>query len=205
MTEVKYVCSNGLSIHDLTRRSTYDDIGYSIRIYTFNSRPHKEVDKCHYITYMNRESFNSRPHKEVDNQIKISIISIILSIHDLTRRSTWTVPGRVQTRIFFQFTTSQGGRRQIPTIIANICIHYSLFCINLSFLHYFIFNFRITFPLCGSHIRCESLDIFCPLHIRTKELSSQSHQNRVLFQYVPLCFYTYLLDYKTADCPLPYL
>ena len=105
----------------------------------------------------------------------------------------------------FQFTTSHGGRQQISTIIANICIHYSLFCINLSFLHYFIFNFRITFPLCSSHIRCESLDIFCPLHIRTKELSSQSHQNRVLFQYVPLCFYTYLLDYKTADCPLPCL
>ena len=127
-----------------------------------------------------------------------------LSIHDLTRRSTILLVV-IRSGRPFQFTTSQGGRRQIPTIIANICIHYSLFCINLSFLHYFIFNFRITFPLCGSHIRCESLDIFCPLHIRTKELSSQSHQNRVLFQYVPLCFYTYLLDYKTADCPLPYL
>ena len=132
---------------------------------------------------LNCLSFNSRPHTEVD------VLIIYLT--------TWTN--------IFQFTTSHGGRQQISTIIANICIHYSLFCINLSFLHYFIFNFRITFPLCSSHIRCESLDIFCPLHIRTKELSSQSHQNRVLFQYVPLCFYTYLLDYKTADCPLPCL
>ena len=108
-------------------------------------------------------------------------------------------------RNFFQFTTSQGGRQQISTIIANICIHYSLFYTNRSFLHYFIFKFRIPLPLCDSYIRCESLDIFCLLHIRTKELSSQSHQNWVLFQYAPLCFYTYLPNYKIADCPFPCL
>ena len=54
--------------------------------------------------------FNSRPHKEVDNRRNTQTYRSIISIHDLTRRSTdvWTL-----RRLFhgqFQFTTSQGGR-----------------------------------------------------------------------------------------------
>ena len=119
-----------------------------------------------------------------------------------TRKCRSTV---VRKSPFFQFTTSQGGRQQIPTNIANICINSSLFCTPHPFLHTFILQFRITFPLCYSYIQCESLGIFCPLYIRTKELTAQSHQNWALFQYAPLCFYTYLPDYKIADCPIPCL
>ena len=114
-------------------------------------------------------------------------------------------PGKYYNLMAFQFTTSQGGRQQIPTNIANICINSSLFCTPHPFLHTFILQFRITFPLCYSYIQCESLGIFCPLYIRTKELTAQSHQNWALFQYAPLCFYTYLPDYKIADCPIPCL
>ena len=56
----------GLSIHDLTRRSTRE-LGLTPSSYrTFNPRPHKEVD------------LGSDPKRS----------GIILSIHDLTRRST---------------------------------------------------------------------------------------------------------------------
>ena len=155
----------------------------SIKFKTFNSRPHKEVDAAFAVSPPNPCTFNSRPHKEVD-QFKV---------------------GRVTVTDPFQFTTSQGGRQQIPTNIANICINSSLFCTPHPFLHTFILQFRITFPLCYSYIQCESLGIFCPLYIRTKELTAQSHQNWALFQYAPLCFYTYLPDYKIADCPIPCL
>ena len=128
-------------------------------------------------------SFNSRPHEEVDPR-----------------------PKRYCPRVhFFQFTTSRGGRQQISTIIVNIRIHYSLFCTNHSFLNLFSSKFSITFSLFISYIWCESLYIFCSLHIRTKKLTLQSHQSWALFQYAPLCFYTYLPDYKIADYPLPCL
>ena len=94
-----------LSTHDLTRRST-----------TVFER----------ISFMKR-SFNSRPHKEVDlASAKVRVYSV-LSTHDLTRRSTRGKHKDGEYRITFQLTTSQGGRQQISTIIANICIHYSLF------------------------------------------------------------------------------
>ena len=121
-----------LSIHDLTRRSTFYRTVSSLAARSFNSRPHKEVDVSvslpHSLPYifqfttsqggrpefevvrsvrcpfnsrphkevdlrrasciLKQDSFNSRPHKEVDttgtNAQRISI----LSIHDLTRRST---------------------------------------------------------------------------------------------------------------------
>ena len=176
-----YKCK--LSTHDLTRRSTYlVSVFYVIDILSTHDLTRRStligVDNLIFD-----KSFNSRPHTEVD-------VFAYCKESDLQA---------------FQLTTSHGGRQQIPTIIANICIHYSLFYIKLSFLHYFIFNFRINFLLCGSHIRCESPAILCPLHIRTKELTSQSHQSWALFQYAPLCFYTYLPGYKIADCLLPCL
>ncbi len=54
-------------------------------------------------------SFNSRPHKEVDEGASLTHSDIVLSIHDLTRRSTLISPDLPETG-FFQFTTSQGGR-----------------------------------------------------------------------------------------------
>ena len=54
--------------------------------------------------------FNSRPHKEVDSFLKCFLVSnLILSIHDLTRRST-TKHQLTAPNGSFQFTTSQGGR-----------------------------------------------------------------------------------------------
>ncbi len=55
-------------------------------------------------------SFNSRPHKEVDRRLKAFSVRFDLSIHDLTRRST-TAIRKHGNALNFQFTTSQGGRR----------------------------------------------------------------------------------------------
>ena len=55
-----------LSIHDLTRRSTEPSSPPSPPSATFNSRPHKEVDKKKMAARAAEETFNSRPHKEVD-------------------------------------------------------------------------------------------------------------------------------------------
>ena len=55
----------------------------------FNSRPHKEVDPELADRKAVECSFNSRPHKEVDEILPPAPHSVfILSIHDLTRRST---------------------------------------------------------------------------------------------------------------------
>ena len=58
---------------------------------------------------MDKRPFNSRPHKEVDSTGLNTSMCRILSIHDLTRRSTMIQP--CSKKLFvFQFTTSQGGR-----------------------------------------------------------------------------------------------
>ena len=83
------------------------------------------------VAMEDRETFNSRPHKEVDRKNFYEFYAPILSIHDLTRRSTIIKPivvlrfclsihdlTRRSTRqsissarsVLFQFTTSQGGR-----------------------------------------------------------------------------------------------
>ena len=58
--------THGLSIHDLTRRSTILSSRSEENCWSFNSRPHKEVDYYGGNTYGLCWSFNSRPHKEVD-------------------------------------------------------------------------------------------------------------------------------------------
>ena len=83
----------------------------SARLHPFNSRPHKEVDREDLSTRLLSYPFNSRPHKEVDLQdgarfssskifqfttsqggrhmwVIYAVARLILSIHDLTRRST---------------------------------------------------------------------------------------------------------------------
>ena len=76
----------------------------------FNSRPHKEVDNGKPGTYSGRNPFNSRPHKEVDQLI---IVSQILQ-QPFNSRPHKEVDLRL-TKFsnecsIFQFTTSQGGR-----------------------------------------------------------------------------------------------
>ena len=103
-----------LSIHDLTRRSTVYILFLSMITLSFNSRPHKEVDTIEppsfpgtasfnsrphkevdqlcIATSGRQEPFNSRPHKEVDLNRSCHTMSMELSIHDLTRRSTFLLP-----------------------------------------------------------------------------------------------------------------
>ena len=121
-----------LSIHDLTRRSTRLTPEDQSEARPFNSRPHKEVDPHFPPRNTAFNSFNSRPHKEVDGENGQTSYLHILSIHDLTRRSTPTFLRQTPHLILsihdltrrstqktarqaictsFQFTTSQGGRR----------------------------------------------------------------------------------------------
>ena len=98
-----------ISTHDLTRRSTViSDMGQWYNIFQlttsrggrlhqrqlpqsyfyFNSRPHEEVDRYSGCTITDNENFNSRPHEEVDDWRLMLLFRIIISTHDLTRRST---------------------------------------------------------------------------------------------------------------------
>ena len=100
-----------LSIHDLTKRSTSTSEKSTDRVSSFNSRPHEEVDVSLGVKKYQSISFNSRPHEEVDvfRDCKCRR-DRQLSIHDLTKRSTYTA-GEYSRRIhLFQFTTSRRGR-----------------------------------------------------------------------------------------------
>ena len=77
-----------LSIHDLTRRSTFPIIFFDApRDFQFTtSRGGRRTIR---MGTRSRATFNSRPHEEVDVSVTADDISIRdLSIHDLTRRST---------------------------------------------------------------------------------------------------------------------
>ena len=54
----------------------------------FNSRPHEEVDMCTSALRAACRCFNSRPHEEVDQGDGPDRKQIIVSTHDLTKRST---------------------------------------------------------------------------------------------------------------------
>ena len=111
-----------LSIHDLTRRSTRHSSTPAGRPGPFNSRPHKEVDIAAcccmgvYVVFQFTTSQGGRHRNFCD-----ALHTLNLSIHDLTRRSTYyeTEPG--SDRIIFQFTTSQGGRRKYTDMYLNYC------------------------------------------------------------------------------------
>ena len=77
-----------LSTHDLTKRSTP-----FIRI-------------TPYLVY----SFNSRPHEEVDGSVSRTLQEGNLSTHDLTKRSTLLKVGLRLLLQIFQLTTSRRGR-----------------------------------------------------------------------------------------------
>ena len=97
------------SMHGLTMRSTYTFRLYGMFSKSFNSRPHKEVDRSRSRPRRNCGSFNSRPHKEVDAICADFPSDRVLSTHDLTRRSTRR-DGEWVDLWTFQLTTSQGGR-----------------------------------------------------------------------------------------------
>ena len=70
------------------------------------------------------KSFNSRPLKEVDDKKDWTRFKLtLLSIHDLSRRSTIPLISVPHNHPIFQFTTSQGGRPflsyQYPTNIQS--------------------------------------------------------------------------------------
>ena len=60
---------------------------YTFQFTTSQGGRHIQVFSSYY-----GENFNSRPHKEVDQSHYLPSCSIRISIHDLTRRSTMTIP-----------------------------------------------------------------------------------------------------------------
>ena len=61
-------------------------------LFPFNSRPHEEVDMSTNARFKVIRTFNSRPHDEVDIKNGGNLSDAArLSIHDLTRRSTWFI------------------------------------------------------------------------------------------------------------------
>ena len=87
-----------LSTHDLTKRSTSP--AYSARISsTFQlttSRRGRQISGMDAVQYF---SFNSRPHEEVDRHGQPARHGGGLSTHDLTKRSTWEHGGVYITQI----------------------------------------------------------------------------------------------------------
>ena len=92
-----------LSIHDLTRRSTFPLGQKCYNTAPFNSRPHKEVDfnrRRHYRFYaLSIHDLTRRSTPRVD----IPPIVLGLSIHDLTRRST--PPGSILGPLYPPFNS----------------------------------------------------------------------------------------------------
>ena len=85
--------------------------------YTFNSRPHKEVDRSDQVCLDLIQAFNSRPHKEVDAFCNTFIAeNIHLSIHDLTRRST---KGRNALREYYILSIHDLTRRSTKKCISG--------------------------------------------------------------------------------------
>ena len=78
----------GVSIHDLSKRSTNS---------SNNSKP-------------DSRSFNSRPLEEVDRRCAGRECKPDVSIHDLSKRSTCARSGSRKDHLSFQFTTSRRGR-----------------------------------------------------------------------------------------------
>ena len=112
-----------LSIHDLSRRSTFPVLSRTHQYPSFNSRPLKEVDRQRPDTKEHQKPFNSRPLKEVDLALpRNTVLSWIFQF-------TTSQGGRhlrydiATLGVFFQFTTSQGGR----PLFGSICVDATVF------------------------------------------------------------------------------
>ena len=91
-----------LSIHDLTRRSTFFPQSKPYPALPFNSRPHKEVDGQHCTGCADPAALSIHDLTRRSTRVNMSLIDTIsLSIHDLTRRST-----NVQDYIIQEFKLS---------------------------------------------------------------------------------------------------
>ena len=134
--------SQQISIHDLTRRSTQCiapflismlfqfttsqggrliEIPLMLGILVFQFTTSQGGRPARRALRPPEQYFNSRPHKEVDVLFDSTICSKLISIHDLTRRST--IPKASDNLpATFQFTTSQGGRQDIETAYMIIII-----------------------------------------------------------------------------------
>ena len=109
------IAKSSLSIHALTRRSTVSGlVSFSVHG-PFNSRPHKEVDATWKSTRTTHTSFQFTT-SQGGRRLCLHGLFVIsgLSIHDLTRRSTFRRKNRQKRERIFQFTTSQGGRQNLP-------------------------------------------------------------------------------------------
>ena len=116
---------------------------------SFNSRPHKEVDLCdplhlrrHNLSTHDLTRRSTGPSllqqgyqmlfqltTSQGGRLSPEYSAKISSTFQLTTSQggrPLPIPDKIYPAVF-QLTTSQGGRQQISTIIANICIHYSLF------------------------------------------------------------------------------
>ena len=102
----------------------------------------------------------------------------VTSTHDLhtevdlcIRKSNMKAPS-------LQLTTSTRRSTAIFHKIAkNILSHLQHFSYQIPYLTHFPLPFSASLPLFHLYFWCESLGIFCSLHIRTKKLMSHSHQN----------------------------
>ena len=88
MSEVYTPTDQAVSTHDLTKRSTSVPAVMLLTASRFNSRPHEEVDRLVQTPCNCSFCFNSRPHEEVDNPLRYPWPCVIVSTHDLTKRST---------------------------------------------------------------------------------------------------------------------
>ena len=103
------IASVNISTHDLTKRSTFftrDQLAAVLFQLTTSRRGRRVRIFC----ILNRTYFNSRPHEEVDTVTVQNAAIIVISTHDLTKRSTRNHPCPCLGRLLFQLTTSRRGR-----------------------------------------------------------------------------------------------
>ena len=132
MDFVRELRTQSLSIHDLTRRSTFEaevtEIRITLSIHDLTRRSTKRVKRLtqnlnlsiHDLTRRStalrsslgvlRESFNSRPHKEVDS-IRLKPCNPRKPFNSRPHKEVDNfLCSKIVIDMVFQFTTSQGGR-----------------------------------------------------------------------------------------------
>ena len=109
----RFVLAFEISTHDLTKRSTTVQGLSTGNGSHFNSRPHEEVDSEFFrnvIFFHKFQLTTSRRGRQL-NSFMLSLL-IILSTHDLTKRSTSNQLAALRNLLIFQLTTSRRGRPQ---------------------------------------------------------------------------------------------
>ena len=85
---IAWIWAGSVSIHDLSKRSTGLSHIAVKSYWRFNSRPLEEVDRHDLQSRKSDTSFNSRPLEEVDFCPCWAGCRCLVSIHDLSKRST---------------------------------------------------------------------------------------------------------------------